>query len=167
MILTTNRAQTIDPAFESRIDVTLDYGDLSEMSRAEIWRTFLHKLSRSERVQVTETQIKTLAKFPLNGRQIKSAVKVARVLALDQNVPLGLEQLEVVVHLRQKTADLIGSLDGKDSSNKEGLVTRDLSIGACLGCLVLLSLLCAAVLLSPVFIRSDECRKSAFEETGL
>nr|OQO30636.1 hypothetical protein B0A51_01522 [Rachicladosporium sp. CCFEE 5018] len=39
--LTTNRVQTFDPAFQSRIHISIDYPELSAESRKTVWKTFL------------------------------------------------------------------------------------------------------------------------------
>lgn len=41
MFLTTNRVQTFDQAFQSRIHISLEYTELDKKSRKSIWETFL------------------------------------------------------------------------------------------------------------------------------
>lgn len=41
MFLTTNRVQTFDPAFQSRIHISIDYPELSIESRLTVWKNFL------------------------------------------------------------------------------------------------------------------------------
>lgn len=41
MFLTTNRVQTFDQAFQSRIHISLEYAELDKKSRKAIWETFL------------------------------------------------------------------------------------------------------------------------------
>jgi hypothetical protein len=41
MFLTTNRVQTFDAAFQSRIHISLNYKDLDSESRKTVWRNFL------------------------------------------------------------------------------------------------------------------------------
>ena len=41
MMLTTNRYLAIDPAFESRIDLSFVFQDLEPASRAKVWYNFL------------------------------------------------------------------------------------------------------------------------------
>lgn len=43
MFLTTNRVDTFDPAFQSRIHISIDYPDLSPDSRRTIWENFLRR----------------------------------------------------------------------------------------------------------------------------
>ncbi|KAG9689190.1 P-loop containing nucleoside triphosphate hydrolase protein, partial [Aureobasidium melanogenum] len=43
MFLTTNRVSTFDPAFQSRIHISIDYPELSPDSRRKIWENFLSR----------------------------------------------------------------------------------------------------------------------------
>ena len=75
--MTTNRAQNIDPAFESRIHISLNYQELDIVSRRHIWSQFLCGSSNS----FTDEQLDQMAEVPLNGRQIKNVIKTAGLLA--------------------------------------------------------------------------------------
>jgi hypothetical protein len=50
---------------------------------------------------------KELTARPMNGRQIKSAVKTARILAQSEGGKLGNEHLQLVLGLREKAQTLI------------------------------------------------------------
>lgn len=102
MILTTNRAVEIDPAFESRIDLTLLYEDLEAEDRAKIWRNFLCCSPNIDSSLTHEECITELAKRSLNGRQIKSAVKTAKILAAGEQQPLTLEHIQTVLKIRDQ-----------------------------------------------------------------
>ncbi|KAF4968296.1 hypothetical protein FSARC_4241 [Fusarium sarcochroum] len=106
MILTTNRFPTIDPAFESRIDITLTFSDLDAASRAKVWYNFLVREDAS--LADDSNTIEKLAEAPLNGCQIKSAVKTARILAASENLPLNIDHLQMVVEMRSKALRLLG-----------------------------------------------------------
>ena len=43
MFLTTNRVQTFDAAFQSRIHISLDYPELDGKSRKTVWQNFLEQ----------------------------------------------------------------------------------------------------------------------------
>jgi SpoVK/Ycf46/Vps4 family AAA+-type ATPase len=94
--LTTNRAQNIDPAFESRIHISLNYQELDVGSRRHIWKQFL---SRSNET-FTDEQLDQMAEVQLNGRQIKNIIKTAGLLAWSKEVDLGYEHLKTVLALR-------------------------------------------------------------------
>ena len=95
MFLTTNRAKTFDPAFQSRIHLSLQYTDLSDSAKEEIWRGFLSKVESTAlgMEDITAGEIQELSKIELNGRQIKNVVKIAVSLANDEKQPLSLANL--------------------------------------------------------------------------
>lgn len=94
--MTTNRAQNIDPAFESRIHISLNYRELDVESRRHIWKQFLNRSSET----VTDDQINQMAEVSLNGRQIKNVIKTAGLLAWSKEASLGYEHLKTVLALR-------------------------------------------------------------------
>ncbi|KAI1274556.1 P-loop containing nucleoside triphosphate hydrolase protein [Xylaria sp. FL0933] len=106
LILTTNRTEGLDPAFESRIDIILKYKPLTQDSRREIWSRFIQTLSRDD-VDLGEQDLHTLAEWPLNGRQIKSAIKTARILANHEKAPLRLHHLDIVLNIRRRGLELL------------------------------------------------------------
>jgi ATP-dependent 26S proteasome regulatory subunit len=117
MFLTTNRVETFDPAFQSRIHISLDYQELSIDSRKTVWKNFLD--SSSQEHTITKTQLTTLAHMNMNGRQIKNILKIARLLASRKEERLSHEHiittLDVTQHLHnesQVTERTRGSLYG-------------------------------------------------------
>lgn len=105
-MLTTNRISAIDTAFESRIDIALAYHELESEERAQVWRNFFAGLP-SEDISISEDDVQEIAKSVLNGRQIKSAVKTARILARKEAVPLNLKHLQAVLQVRESAKKLI------------------------------------------------------------
>lgn len=105
MFLTTNRVNTFDPAFQSRIHISLDYQELSVKSRRTVWKNFLDN-SPQEHI-VTKEQLDELARMNVNGRQIKNILKIARLLATRKEAKLSHEHivttLEVTQHLHNET----------------------------------------------------------------
>jgi SpoVK/Ycf46/Vps4 family AAA+-type ATPase len=95
LFLTTNRVEAIDPAFQSRIHLTLQYPDLDSEARMHIWRQFA---SRSLHTSLTEDDIMNLSKLSLNGRQIKNIVKISSLLANRESNMLKLEHIETVLN---------------------------------------------------------------------
>ncbi|CAI6336148.1 unnamed protein product [Periconia digitata] len=108
LILTTNRPTNLDSAFESRIDILLNYKALDQDARETVWKNFLQTLP-GDKVNVSSEEVKKLAVRELNGRQIKSAVKTARILAAREKKPLGMRHLEVVLSVRERG---VGTLCG-------------------------------------------------------
>ncbi|KAJ3544960.1 hypothetical protein NM208_g2762 [Fusarium decemcellulare] len=108
LILTTNRTEEIDSAFESRIDIILTYDNLSQDSRRQVWSNFLGRLP-SESVNISDTDLDHLSKWKVNGRQIKSAIKTARIMANSEGAPLGVRHLEVVLEIRKRGSKVLGT----------------------------------------------------------
>lgn len=112
MFLTTNRLNDIDAAFDSRIHLIIHYPALDSASRLHIWKTFVlgiggannaeHANKSGSGSRLSGSDLETLAaNHEINGRQIKNVVKTARLLSKRQNVPLGLEHVEMVLRIRQ------------------------------------------------------------------
>ncbi|KAI8161613.1 ATP-dependent zinc metalloprotease FtsH [Colletotrichum sp. SAR 10_70] len=98
MLLTTNRVEAFDPAFESRIHLTINYPALDFDSRLHVWKVFIDRRKADEsgaleprQFRLEEEDFKSLAKLELNGREIKNVVKTASLLAVRDGAPLGME----------------------------------------------------------------------------
>lgn len=75
LFLTTNRVETFDDAFQSRIHVALRYGDLAPKAKRSIWKMFLERVRGIEGVQTaefSENDFDVLARHTLNGRQVRA-----------------------------------------------------------------------------------------------
>ncbi|KAA8621340.1 SpoVK ATPase of the AAA+ class [Pyrenophora tritici-repentis] len=105
MFLTTNRVQTFDPAFQSRIHISLDYPGLTVESRKTVWKNFLESSSQDH--EISKAQLTELARMDLNGRQIKNILKIARLLASRKEEKLSLDHItttmDVTQHLHNET----------------------------------------------------------------
>jgi SpoVK/Ycf46/Vps4 family AAA+-type ATPase len=106
LILTSNRVGTIDPAFKSRIQLSLRYPRLKESDRLEIWTNFIKHVegltnSRTARLGIQSDEITNklpeLAKEVLNGREIRNAVSTARQLAMHKNEALAYKHFHEVI----------------------------------------------------------------------
>ncbi|KFY03751.1 hypothetical protein O988_01262 [Pseudogymnoascus sp. VKM F-3808] len=98
LFLTTNRVETFDDAFQSRIHIALRYGELSTKAKKAVFQMFLEKvrvLEGTVTLPFTEADFTDLAKHNLNGRQIKNTVRTAQALAVNQKEPLSM------VHIRR------------------------------------------------------------------
>ncbi|KFX94934.1 hypothetical protein V490_04075 [Pseudogymnoascus sp. VKM F-3557] len=98
LFLTTNRVETFDDAFQSRIHIALRYGELSTKAKKAVFQMFLEKvrvLEGTATLPFTEADFTDLAKHNLNGRQIKNTVRTAQALAVNQKEPLSM------VHIRR------------------------------------------------------------------
>jgi hypothetical protein len=99
MFLTTNLLSTIDDAFGSRIHIHLLFSALSFGSRMEIWKKFLSRLpSEGTNLhgvpEIGEEDLKELAAWELNGRQIKNALKITSTWCHCKGLRMTLMKLE-------------------------------------------------------------------------
>ncbi|KAI0528346.1 P-loop containing nucleoside triphosphate hydrolase protein [Xylaria digitata] len=110
MFLTTNRANTLDPAFRSRIDLILDYSSLDPAARCQVWKSFIQRLPDAVRA-IEDADCDRLSEWACNGREIKSAVKTGLILAKSEKAKLCLEHLETVLKVRQMASSVHYQLD--------------------------------------------------------
>jgi len=97
----------MDPAFQSRIQVAVQYEDLDRPQRERIWKSLLDsllvELTEKDRA-VIERELPTLSKHPLNGRQIRNTLKLATSLALNDLFSGGRVQLEHIQKALQEAS---------------------------------------------------------------
>jgi SpoVK/Ycf46/Vps4 family AAA+-type ATPase len=105
MFLTTNRVESLDPAFQSRVQCALRYQPLNAAGRRAIWEDLLARRGAGE--VDTEVDLDSLAAHELNGRQIKNVLQLALALARHENVPLGKRHLAATLEV---TVTFIGSV---------------------------------------------------------
>ena len=98
MFLTTNRVESIDEAFDSRIHVSLKYPELSEAARRRVWKNFIQTL-KMDTSRVVDADLDRFAAVDLNGRQIKNMVKMAGLLALEKDKHLKPEHIEAMMRI--------------------------------------------------------------------
>ncbi|KAF5717881.1 AAA family ATPase [Fusarium globosum] len=102
MFLTTNRVSAFDPAFESRIHLTIHYPNLDYTSRLHIWKTFVN--IGDDGSSLSEDELDELAGVELNGRQIKNVVKTARLLATHEKTQLAMSHISTVLRIKKGLA---------------------------------------------------------------
>jgi SpoVK/Ycf46/Vps4 family AAA+-type ATPase len=101
LFLTTNRVKEFDPAFYSRISIALRYGNLEQSAREQIWNNLLKAAG------VTGLDAQELAKVDINGRQIKTVIRLAQGLARQQGVPVGMQHVAQTLEIgRQFLEDI-------------------------------------------------------------
>jgi len=96
MFLTTNRVKNIDEAFYSRISVALHYTALSLSDKAKIWTNLLVCAG------VTGMDIKKLATYDINGRQIKTTIRLAQALAKAKNETISMTHIVSTIKLQEE-----------------------------------------------------------------
>ncbi|KAI1077613.1 P-loop containing nucleoside triphosphate hydrolase protein [Whalleya microplaca] len=109
LFLTTNRVQTFDAAFTSRIHVALHYRSFSDADREKIW---LHSFERLERDSAGKVHVSVATReyaydshdvqsLRWNGREIRNALQTAVALAETEALEDGAEKVTVTdKHLR-------------------------------------------------------------------
>lgn len=105
MFLTTNRIKNIDEAFHSRISMPIIYKAHKAKSRQKIWKNLLDAANINS---LSQKELKKLANFKVNGRQIKNAIKTAIALAKDKNEPVvKFEHLKKTLTFSEKFDDCL------------------------------------------------------------
>jgi SpoVK/Ycf46/Vps4 family AAA+-type ATPase len=99
LFMTTNRVEAMDPAFQSRIHLTIQYPNLEESARRQIWISFVKYSSQPNILE--DHHFDELSQINLNGREIKNLVKTAQLLACHENDPLSIEHVKTVLHVIQ------------------------------------------------------------------
>ncbi|KAF4965622.1 hypothetical protein FSARC_6609 [Fusarium sarcochroum] len=103
LIMTSNRGNAIDRAFQSRIHLTLHYPELAKEAKEQIWRRLTTKNGRS--TALDDQAYQNLARLPMNGRQIRNVVKIALLLAASEETTLGMQQIRTVLEATQEAGD--------------------------------------------------------------
>jgi len=142
LFLTTNRINCIDEAFNSRISVALNYDELDESARVEIWRNFLlatkENLAKNRTTSSSNPSVdvdfssidpKELAKYPLNGRQIRSTIRLAQALSRSEGTPLNMAHIHktvsVAINFKQQFNDLKAQKKKKKKDKKTRIIITD------------------------------------------
>lgn len=101
LFLTTNRVKNIDKAFMSRISVALKFEGNDQTKREKIWINLL----KAANVSMSNRDIKSLAAYDINGRQIKNTIRLAQTLASADGTELTLEHLTKPLMMVQEFED--------------------------------------------------------------
>jgi hypothetical protein len=97
LFLTTNRVQSLDPAFQSRVQCALRYDALDAPARARVWADLM---SHAPDLEVAaDVDMDALAVHALNGRQIKNALQLGIALARHEGVPMSMRHLDATLDL--------------------------------------------------------------------
>ena len=119
LFLTTNRVDTFDEAFQSRIHLPLRYGELSSRTRKSIWKMFCEAVQKANPegiVEFSDEELEGLSGCSLNGRQIKNCVRTAQALALRLGEKLGMVQVKKVLQVGESfERDLKGGTGYEDA----------------------------------------------------
>lgn len=108
LFLTSNRVDSLDPAFRTRITLALRYDPLDVEARSKVWNNLLDASNQSDLISNGEIIPNELAKFDLNGREIKNCLRLALALAAEEGEPLSqkmlIETATLVLDFNEKMA---------------------------------------------------------------
>jgi len=117
LFLTTNRVETFDEAFQSRIHMGIRYDNLKPAARKKIWQHHVGKVEKmaadgcedskgQPKVKLfTDDDFNELSKKNMNGRQIKNTVKTGQSIALSEETAFCMEHLKRVLEVAQAFED--------------------------------------------------------------
>ena len=107
LFLTTNRVESLDPAFQSRVQCALRYSPLDTASRARIWNDLLERRAGngSGGANTPPFHVSQLASHELNGRQIKNTMQLAMTLCQYEGVPLAQRHLDAMIEVTAAFVD--------------------------------------------------------------
>ena len=91
LFLTTNRVETFDPAFQTRITAAIKYEPLGTEAREEVWTNLITASGHAQSLlaQGGDVDPSILATYSMNGRSIKNALRLALSLAMAEAVEKG------------------------------------------------------------------------------
>jgi SpoVK/Ycf46/Vps4 family AAA+-type ATPase len=94
MFMTTNRMDSIDTAFASRVHLMLAYPRLGEEARRVVWATFISSTSSSTAPEWLDDEfLDEVAAYEINGRQIKNVTRVACAIAAHEERELAADDI--------------------------------------------------------------------------
>ncbi|KAI1390037.1 uncharacterized protein F4822DRAFT_400596 [Hypoxylon trugodes] len=127
LILTSNRVGTFDEAFKSRIQLALKYDNLGVSQRRQIWSNFFEHYEEMGNGSMNfisiKAQVDELAKYKMNGRQIRNAITTARQLARYRGEVMNYSHLQHVIRVSQNFETYLDNL-------REGVNSDDVFHGA-------------------------------------
>jgi hypothetical protein len=105
LFLTTNRVKNIDEAFYSRISVALHYKTLSVADRKKIWTNLLKCAG------VNGLDVNDLANHNVNGRQIKTTIRLAQALAREKNEKVSMKHILATISIQEQFVDQLSQMN--------------------------------------------------------
>lgn len=88
LFLTSNRINSLDPAFLTRITLALRYEPLDKLGRKQVWENLLIRSGYENLLQDNAIHTGRLASIPLNGREIKNALRLGISIATEDGESL-------------------------------------------------------------------------------
>ncbi|KAI4612989.1 hypothetical protein J4E80_007044 [Alternaria sp. BMP 0032] len=125
LILTSNRLPatlvsltskpTVDEAFKSRIQLALHYDNLGLVQRKKIWRNFIARMKTLDESSTDDLEdildhIDEISKEPMNGREIRNAITIARQLAQFREQPFQYSHLKHAINVGNRFSKYLKDL---------------------------------------------------------
>lgn len=121
IVVTTNAADNIDPAFQRRLDVVVGFLPPTPRERTEIWHLHLPPDHRVPAALIEELS----ARCAMTGGQIRNSVLHATLLALGDDLPISQRHVEAAVASEYRKA---GATSPYDPSGRRHSGSRSRSI---------------------------------------
>ncbi|KAF4507755.1 hypothetical protein G6O67_004218 [Ophiocordyceps sinensis] len=119
LFLTTNRVETFDEAFQSRIHIALRYDALDAKAKKTIFKMFIDRIKTLGKLELqpfSEEDFENLARHELNGREIKNVVGSAQDLAVSKGESFSMRHIRQVLDVHAKFGrDLRGGAGYEDA----------------------------------------------------
>jgi len=91
LFLTSNRIDSLDPAFQTRITLALRYDVLDKNARVKVWTNILGSSGHAHRIENGSLDVTKLAESKLNGREIKNSIRLSMALAEEDKTDISQE----------------------------------------------------------------------------
>lgn len=121
MFLTTNLSNQMDEAIASRIDINLRYPVLDFQTRRKIWSNFLFDPPKPPqgferpKIGISADDLDKLARWKLNGRDIKQSVKIAMKWCYIKGLSVNIDALKTGLRVTAPDAKVEESADMEQS----------------------------------------------------
>jgi hypothetical protein len=126
MFLTTNRIDSFDPAFKSRIHLSLKYPRLCREYRRELWSNFI-KTGVSDDVDPSVQNanfLDRMAEHKFNGRQIRNVVRTAYALSVNWDEELSDSHILTTLSAMNNYDNLSDEASDSESDQEESSTKR-------------------------------------------
>jgi AAA+ superfamily predicted ATPase len=128
LFLTTNRVETMDVAFQSRIHIAIQYNPLSPAVRRQIWENFIKRIDKREAKGKQELvdHLDDMQEWELNGRQIRNILGIAESIALSQDLRRGALRYRHVEEVTNETINFDNFFEEthKDRKSQVGVINN-------------------------------------------
>jgi SpoVK/Ycf46/Vps4 family AAA+-type ATPase len=98
MLLTTNRHEEFDEAFQSRIHIQIPYEPADSSRRTAIWKNLLDDQGTHHDLDA-EAFVRIGQKYELNGRELKNLLSMSLAISRSKHIPLDEETIDKMFNL--------------------------------------------------------------------